>query len=239
MAELIRPLLNGPVTFSVSILFGTLVAMTIQTLYNRQETIHKSLVTCTEEIRQLSLFVNGFPEPYERQAKLLVESFVSINVQELSEGNLTPDSLRSQTEMESLVLLLNKLSSDSHITRQPASLGQAYGCIQRIQAVRTELMATVFSSAHYVTICILACTLLFVFLLETDQEAMQFLVGFQLSLCWSLLIGTYSMLGVIIFDLSTPFTGVFSVMKGTEGDLERASAYALAKDRLLTNDPTD
>jgi Protein of unknown function (DUF4239) len=245
MAELIRPLLNGPVTFSVSILLGTLVAMTIQTLYDRQVKIHHALVSCIEEVRELSLFVRSFPDPYRTRGQELLDAFLSCNVQNVKSGTLTPDSLRSQTYMESFSSLLIELSNRNDLEKRGyrlAHLDQVFASVQRIKAIRTDLTATlftVFSSAHYATIVILACTLLFVFLLETDQEAMQFLVGFQLSLCWALLIGTYSMLGAIIFDLTTPFTGVFTAYKGTAEDMDRARAYALAMDRVDATDNFD
>lgn len=237
MADLIRPLLNGPVTLSISILFGTLVAMTIQTLYNRQTTIHKMLVSSTEEVRELSLLIEDFPEPYRRQGKQLLESFVAASIRDLSDGNITPESLRRK-EMGSLLLMLNKLSEDA-IVKCPGYLGEVYSSVQRMKDIRSEListLSTVFSGVHYFNIVALASTLLFVFLLETDQEAMQFLVGFQLSVCWAMLIATYSMLGVVIYDLATPFSGVFSVTKGTAEEIDRARSYALGLDHLPHNE---
>ena len=41
LSEDIRPLINGPVTLTISILFGSLVSMTIGTLYGRQTDIHR------------------------------------------------------------------------------------------------------------------------------------------------------------------------------------------------------
>ena len=73
----------------------------------------------------------------------------------------------------------------------------------------------------------LAITILFVFLLETDQDAVQFLLGFQLSICWALLVGTYSLLAVVIYDLTTPFVGVFRVMVDQTGTHRRELAQAL------------
>jgi hypothetical protein len=81
---------------------------------------------------------------------------------------------------------------------------------------------------------ILASILLMVFLLETDNAGMQFLVDFQLSICWALLIGTYSLLAAIIFDLTTPFSGMFSSVTVADVDTEALRAYALK----LENDPS-
>lgn len=230
MADLIRPVLNGPVTLSISVLFGTLVAMTVQTLFNRQITIHKTLVGSVEEVRDLSLFADGFPEPYRGRGQRLLERFVDSSLRDFRERTISPESLRKK-ETTSLLLVLNALGADA--TACPAYMGEAYASLQRLKALRCELtstLQTVFSPAHYVNILTLAGTLLFVFLLETDQDAMQFLVGFQLSICWAMLIGSFTMLGVVIYDLATPFSGVFAVLRGTASDLERVRGYALALD---------
>ena len=80
----------------------------------------------------------------------------------------------------------------------------------------------------------MAITILFVFLLETDQDAVQFLLGFQLSICWALLVGTYSLLAVVIYDLTTPFVGVFRVMVGDQTSTHRRElAHALLAQPLL------
>lgn len=248
MASLIRPLLNGPVTLSLSILFGTLVAMTIQTLYNRQVNIHKMLVGSVEEMRELSLYLCGFPEPHRRQGRLYLESYLTLNMRAVHENSFSPVSLRSQSEMGSFLLMLNAMSGNkgskddgSLVVEPPAYLSEVYTSVHRLKVIRSELTSTLFSAFpwfHYANMVILAAALLFVFLLETDQEAMQFLVGFQLSLCWALLIGTYAMLGVVMYDLATPFTGFFSVVKGSANDRNQTRSYALALD-LASTHPDD
>jgi Protein of unknown function (DUF4239) len=238
MTELVRPVLNGPVTLSVSILFGTMVAMTIQTLYNRQITIHKMLISMIEEVRELWLVLEGFPEPYRKQGRQLLDTFVTASFQDFNEGLVTPTSLRRK-EMGALLLLLNQLSDDDK-TKTPTYIGGAYSSIHSMKEIRSELISTLeteFSWAHYANILALASILLFVFLLETDQDAMQYLVGFQLSICWAMLVGTYSMLGIVIYDLATPFSGFFSILNGEALDINRVRAYAL--DEIPASDLTE
>lgn len=55
--------------------------------------------------------------------------------------------------------------------------------------------------AHYTNMIILASALLFIFLLETDNGTMQYLIDFQLSICWALLVGAYSLLAAVILDM--------------------------------------
>jgi hypothetical protein len=50
-------------SLSVSILLGTLVAMTLQTLYNKQMAICKALISEVKEIYELHLLLEGFPNP--------------------------------------------------------------------------------------------------------------------------------------------------------------------------------
>ena len=48
---------------------------------------------------------------------------------------------------------------------------------------------------------VLGIALLFIFLLETDNDTLLYLIDFQLSICWALLIGAYSLLAAVILDL--------------------------------------
>ena len=48
------------------------------------------------------------------------------------------------------------------------------------------------------------------------MTALLFLGGFQLRLCWSMLIGTLSMLVAVIIDLNSPLSGPFQVAMPAE-----------------------
>ena len=120
-----------------------------------------------------------------------------------------------------------------------AIVSEAYASLSRLTEYRSRLIVslqTVFAPTHYLNITALAATLLTVFLLETDRDVLQFLVGFQLSLCWGLLIGTYSMLAVIMYDLSTPFSGVFRVLRPHDSSFERIFEYATAMVAIRKNE---
>ena len=49
------------------------------------------------------------------------------------------------------------------------------------------------------------------FLLETDQEALIFLDAVQLKILWSMLVGAFTALAVVITDLSDPFKGSYTI----------------------------
>jgi Na+/serine symporter len=79
---------------------------------------------------------------------------------------------------------------------------------------------------------IIASVILFVFLLETDaEEARSQLVNFPLSICWALLVGTYSVLVVVIADLLQPLSCIQNVLKATNQSPATIQADALLKTR--------
>ena len=224
-----RPILNGPVTLSISILFGTLVATTISSLYNRQTQLAQSVVATQEQVIYLALLVDGLPDAtYRARTQQLLSDYVRAVHDDFDQQNVTADTL-SQPQLFAIILLLNDYVNDKSAETN-GLVWQIYSGIDTLQGraadFRSALHAT-FAPGHYTNMVALAITILFVFLLETDQDAVQFLLGFQLSICWALLVGTYSLLAVVIYDLTTPFVGVFRVMVDQTGTHRRELAQAL------------
>ena len=60
---------------------------------------------------------------------------------------------------------------------------------------------------HYVILALLAGSICTVFLMETNQDLLLFLSAIQLRVLWSMLIGTFSALGVVNYDMIDPFSG--------------------------------
>lgn len=241
--DMVETVLSGPVTLSVSILFGTLVAMTIQTLYDRQRSIHKELVSQIEEVHDTQLLLQGFPEPFKTRGLVLLQTFVSEWLHQFELGQVTAETVRERHEISLLLLLLNDVSQQQD-QQEVASLSEVYSAIQRFKDIRSNLIAalqTTFSPAHYGNMVLLAVTLLFVFLLETSTPAQAdsnaTLLTFQLRICWAVLIGTYTMLAVVIYDLCTPWSGIFQTVPTL--DLEDVELYALIEQEEIaemTND---
>lgn len=207
---------------SISILLGTLVATTISTLYNRQNNLGKTVVATHEQIRHLTLLVDGLPEPYREKGQRLLRDYVMAIYRDFDNQNVTGDTL-SQPQFFALLLLLNDYVNDEDLETSDL-VWQVYGGLNNLKTINSDFRSTLyttFSPGHYANMVALACTILFVFLLETDQNAVQFLLGFQLSICWALLVGTYSLLAVVIYDLSTPFAGNFRVLVGQTGSSQQ------------------
>lgn len=214
LTDLITPALNGPVTGVISILFGTLVSTTIGNLYNRQATLSRVLADLVDSIRMAGLHVEFFPEPYKTQAKAKLNDFLHAIFEQTAAGDISPESLRSRKEMGQLITLFHQLSADETVKVPGNVLDAAYSTINEIIKLRSSLISTYenrFPVWHYGNLSVLASAICIIFLVLTDRTALNFLGGFQLRMCWSMLIGTFAMLGVVIYDLNTPLSGVFKV----------------------------
>jgi Protein of unknown function (DUF4239) len=232
-SELAQNALGGPVTFGISILFGTLVGLTVSTLYTRQQNIHETLVGMSEKFRDLELCVEGFPEPYKLQCKKRINFLCSSTSKSFANGTfMTSASLEERKEESAaLTLLLNSLSKEPDAPGM--IVGRAFDCMTSINEKRASLissLSTTFTPPHYINMVLLACSMLFVFLLQTDNTAMQFLLDFQLAIAWALLIGAYSLLGVVIYDLATPFSGIFSNSQDATLMVDSLRVYTDRKD---------
>ena len=233
LTDLITPALQGPVTNVISILFGTLVSMTIGNLYQRQATMSRTLADMLDAIRLAELHAEWFPPHHRQQAEDLLDSFSYAVFAQAEQGVMAPETLRERLELGQFVTLLHTMSREEQKQQQqqqqqqlkPLSspsydpvpgpvLVEAYNTINRIIQLRCNLISTYEMRLpiwHYGNLTILALAICTTFLVLTDKTALQFLGGFQLRLCWSMLVGTFAMLAVVIYDLNTPLSGVFQV----------------------------
>lgn len=224
LTDMITPALTGPVAGFISLLFGTLSSMTVGNLYNRQATMAMLLGDCLEDLRLLELHISKLPtEKYRKKGKRLIQAYGTLTVDILEHGNLPTRELKQRREagrrlLEQNMDLLHKAAGDQSIAAElnGRALDEAYSTLNRLIRTRSSLITTFENSFpiwHYGNLCILAMALLFIFLVLTDKTALLFLGGFQLKMCWSMLIGTFSMLAVVIYDLNSPLSGAFQVVK--------------------------
>ena len=99
VSEMVKSALGGPVTFSVSILFGTMVGLTVSSLWSRQMNIHRSLVGIFEELRELELFVDDFPQPYKQRCKQFLKRYFMKLSTSVQNAELTAQTLRKEREL--------------------------------------------------------------------------------------------------------------------------------------------
>jgi hypothetical protein len=239
IADIITPVVNGPVLSSISILFATLTATTVANLYNRQNRIQQNLVTQIEEIKNISVMVQSFPDPYREEAREILRGWLQKLEDAIAKGNLTTKDARNN-HLDPLLLLLNKMSADTFAGAKGALsdniLGSCYSSISKISdqraALITNILAT-FPPKHYVTLAVLASSVCLVFLMVADRDLLYFLAGFQLKALWALLIGVFALLAVVLLDLMMPFGGTYTVLAGTEDDRKDLKSYLL--DHLKDN----
>jgi hypothetical protein len=93
-------------------------------------------------------------------------------------------------------------------------LSESYGAVIRLNSQRsariTALQST-FPTLHYAILSALAASICLAFLIETDQQLLIFLNAIQLRVLWTMLIGTFSALAVVCYDLSGPFRGQYQI----------------------------
>jgi dolichyl-phosphate-mannose--protein O-mannosyl transferase len=71
-------------------------------------------------------------------------------------------------------------------------------------------MQIAFPAMHYVTLALLAMAICISFLVATDQSKVIF-ESLQVRILWTILIGSFTSLAVVCYDLSSPFVGAYKV----------------------------
>lgn len=231
LATIITPAVNGPVMTSLSILFGSLSAMTVSSLYDRQNEIRRSLVSEVEEIRHLAVMVQSFPEKYRNKANKYLTKLIERVTSDVIEGEVSVSSIRNRN-MDRMLQLLNDLSTKGLTEPETAVsdniLGGCYSDISNLNTHRSNLITALqatFPPLHYVTLTLLGSAICCVFLVETDRDVLLFLAAFQLKALWALLIGIFSLLAVVIYDLNEPFHGTYKIIDITPSDLGEIMEY--------------
>lgn len=215
--DVITPAINGPFLASITVLFATLTATTIQELYNRQLKLRDNLVYEVDALRTLSLAIASLPDPYRSEAVMHMVEYVDYFYLDAKTGFRTPVS-RRQSGMDQITVLLHRASNESMngsgISVPGLILGECYRSVAEINTQRVFLvngLKTTFPPMHYFSLALLATAICFVFFVETDRELLFFLAGFQLRVIWSLLVGVFATMGVVFYDLATPFSGSYKV----------------------------
>lgn len=217
--EILLPPLNGVVMTAISILFANLISTTFVSLRSRQEAVHQSLNTETEDIRGLINLIDFYPENTRELFRSYLRRYIVMVLEEL-QPSTNIASIRVKNNYPILDYLNNlhglAVSKDDgeDDTMNPAILQQSYEAVQRIIAGRSDRVTALqssFPTLHYLTIASLVFAMLLVFLMETDRDLILFLNKFQIRLIWSILIGTFTAIYCIGYDLSQPFVGTYQV----------------------------
>lgn len=223
-AKLITPAVNGVVVPAISILFATLISNTVSSLRQRLLDIRSAINMESADLRVLATMVDSYPPGSDQDkcrsyliqytSRLIAESRPGVNV-----NNIEPTGM--YTEMYGVLAQLNSMSS--RVDMPPSLFSESYAAVTRLnneRSRRISALQSTFPPLHFVMMSALAVSICVAFLMETDQELLIFLNSIQLRLLWTMLIGTFSALGVVCYDLCDPFGGSNKVRTNTYDEIQ-------------------
>jgi hypothetical protein len=218
-ARIIAPAINGVVVPAIAILFATLISNTVSILRQRLMEIRTSINLEAGDLRYLQTMIDSFPDGSVDQMKCrsYLIQYVSRVIAESQPGvtisRLEPTGMDS--EMNGMLAQLNEA-----LDRIPPTVaGESYGAIARLnnhRSKRISALQSTFPPLHYIIVSALALSICVAFLMETNQELLIFLNSIQLRILWTMLIGTFSALGVVCYDLRDVFGGSNQVAKSVD-----------------------
>ena len=201
--QVVTQVINGPVITSVSLLFAALVSTTVSTLHNRQLEMRRSSSRFLSSLRALRVLMQHerFPSRLQDTVRACVISLEQAGLDKSALGN---GNQEMDTVLEELAQCLR---FEQHETYR-----EAYDVVKIMRAEREQSLttwSTGFPTMHYVALGLLGTAISISFLVATDQS-MHILESLQVRLLWSILIGSFTSLAVVCYDLSSPFAGAYT-----------------------------
>jgi hypothetical protein len=229
-AQMISPTLNGIVLPTASLLFSTMVSNTIGTLRGRIQDIKMCLNKEAADIFKLSTLLDLYPDDgyfnhmtkesvssLRKQCKQYLQLYTEQLISESQDGydHDSPD-MTSQVQGQELYKTIqyyaayanNTTSIPTHVLTDSLTL------IDRLddnRMTRMTLLRAPYPVLHYMILGVLATAIIFAFLMQTNQDLLQFMNDVQLTLLWTMLVGALSLIGLVIYDLNGPFRGSYRV----------------------------
>ena len=225
--NLLRPTITGVVVPVISIALATLVSTTVNVLRARQVELRALINKEACELRLLRRAVRGMfgtRQHASRRARALallasyvqqlqVESSVGA-VQALEELQLRGGI--AVNELEQLSEMLHGV--DGAAASRQGSVGVADGLVQSLNGHRSDrvaLLLSVFPGIHWGVLVALSLSIIATFLLNSNQQVLQYLNSVQLRALFAILVGVFSGTATLCFDLANPFTGSFSITEAS------------------------
>jgi len=172
-----------------------------------------------DDLQLLSLHTNFFPSKYKKPMRKLIGQFTT-NFKSACLDPSTSDESRQKLNDENQLILgdimiqLHEFNQDGEVEKNDKAMDEAYDRLNDVIKRRSNLenlYEACFPLWHYGSICILGLGICLIFLILTDKPALLLLGDFQLRVCWSILLGSFSMLTVTIVDLITPLQGGYKI----------------------------
>jgi hypothetical protein len=149
-------------------------------------------------------------------SRLIAESQPTIQISTLN-GSL-------DTELNGVMRVLNQLAvlveeENNKFKISPLVIDKAYGACSKLfeqRAKRITALRSAFPALHFVIVATLAISICVAFLLESNQDLLMFLNAIQLRILWTMLVGTFSALAIVCYDLGNPFRGSYQISKSVD-----------------------
>lgn len=259
--ELLRPTVNGVVLPACAITFGTLLATTVNVLRNRQVEMRAciSKEACQLRLlRQILLGMYGTAQHSERRKASLVHlhSYVTQCVTETTPYAFDELALLEErggffsvNELEDISKMLHGI--DGAAACRDFSVGTAQSTIVSLNELRSDRLAQLlsgFPAIHWLVLGVLSSSIVLLYLIDSNQDVLQFLNSLQLRLLFSILLSTFAAIALLCLDLADPFRGVTTIsnealqLRAFQATIERDLAEAeieLRASELRSANPAD
>ena len=161
------------------------------------------------DLQMLDCELNGFLGLWNKVSMasyqtMYIDTMLPVSNETINNSSLYQNDLNlSQRQLQSSTQIL-----PSYI------FTEAYDALTRLRSersIRLSSLQSTYPPLHYVILTLLGSSICTTFLMETNQELLIFLSAIQLRILWSMLIGTFSALAVVNYDLRDPFRGSYNV----------------------------
>ena len=224
--NVVTQVVNGPVITSISVLFASLVSITITNLHERQVTIHQSLVWEVHQQRLLQATLQAAADKaclslvQLEQAQSLLQQHQAALLAEQNSTERHPHN-DPHTYLESSLMALYQLCNYVRARQrgtEPQLLADMQSLVRSMMKERGERWmalsaAAPFPAAHYRTLELLAAGIAVSFLVATAQAEVLFAEAglYSVRVLWTVLVTAFASLAVVCYDLSKPFGGAYHV----------------------------
>mmetsp|Transcript_10434 Transcript_10434/g.28847 ORF Transcript_10434/g.28847 Transcript_10434/m.28847 type:complete len:426 (+) Transcript_10434:71-1348(+) len=225
----VRSVLGGPVVTCIAILFGTLVAGTITTLVGRNNNLLKAGINMAEEIRTARLHLETFSPKYQTQINQYLDDFHKNWLLDFGNEHTTLVTIRRLTPfLDDCTRAIHTARNDKGETL--AAISDASSSIQGIRDCQRDAMVEInrgFPWVHYANLAVLGVSICIIFLIDTSLDKNNLASAQpQLALAWSLLLGTLSMLTLVVADAASLFSSITrSIREIKDVNLDEMNRY--------------
>lgn len=200
----------------MALLFAIQIGLTISKLWQRTKDIQLYITMEASKLIVLKNLLSDFPRTTQEKCGGFLLQYTSRLISECHETvNIGLSDIKMDSELNGCIKELNKAASvagsNGYCTMLVDQAMSAVESLSQSRSKRIGALQSTFPMLHYVLLATLAVSICFAFLIETDQDILVFLNAIQLRLLWTMLVGTFSALGLVCYDLEHPFRGVYQI----------------------------